>query len=609
MSEPVILVLVTLAYLIAVMVLGFYGYRKTKTATDYLLAGRGAHPYIMALSYGATFISTSAIVGFGGAAAFFGMGLLWLTFLNIFVGIFIAFVFFGKRTRRMGHNLNAHTFPELLGRRFNSKFIQFFTALVIFLFMPLYASVVLLGAARFIEHTFALDVKQAILIFSLIIALYVIAGGLKGVMYTDALQGTLMLIGMLVLVLYAYSALGGVVSAHRELSRLPSEIEQNAAKVIQKYNAQTGENLTPDLVAKMGGLAKKLGTMSDKEKSDYLASHADEAALLKRFGAFMKTKPAGIVSFLTLRGIEKLGHRGWTRMPATGTTFWYFLVTTVILGVGIGVLAQPQLAVRFMTVKSGRELNRAVLVGGIFILMMTGVAFVVGALSNVSLYQGLGEISFVAAGKNTDNIIPVYINHVMPKWFVVLFMLTLLSAAMSTLSSQFHTMGTSIGRDVYEQVILGGERRGATVLITRIGIVIAIVVTVVLAYTLPGSIIPAATALFFGLCASSFLPMLVGALFTRGITKAGAIWGMCAGFFASMFWLLVVQMVKAKHPALLAPLLFGRDSMLDFPWKYVDALIVGLPLSTIVTIVVSMVTKKIPKEHIDLCFRGIGKSA
>ena len=66
---------------------------------------------------------------------------------------------------------------------------------------------------------------------------------------------------------------------------------------------------------------------------------------------------------------------------------WWIVISTVVMGVGIGVLAQPQLVVRFMTVKSDRELNRAVLVGGIFILMMTGVAFTVGALSNVYFYQ------------------------------------------------------------------------------------------------------------------------------------------------------------------------------------------------------------------------------
>ncbi len=104
-----------LIYLFAIGYLGYQGYRQTKTASDYLVAGRNANPVIMALSYGATFISTSAIVGFGGAAANFGMGVLWLTVLNIFMGIFIAFVVFGNPTRRMGHHLDAHTFPGTSG--------------------------------------------------------------------------------------------------------------------------------------------------------------------------------------------------------------------------------------------------------------------------------------------------------------------------------------------------------------------------------------------------------------------------------------------------------------------------------------------------------------
>ncbi len=116
-------ILVVLLYLFVVIFLGWLGWRRTKSAADYLIAGREIHPFVMAMSYGATFISTSAIVGFGGVAGMFGMSLLWLTFLNIFIGIFIAFVFLGGPTRRMGHILQAHTFPELLGRRYQSTFL------------------------------------------------------------------------------------------------------------------------------------------------------------------------------------------------------------------------------------------------------------------------------------------------------------------------------------------------------------------------------------------------------------------------------------------------------------------------------------------------------
>jgi|GEM_PF-1760722 len=90
--NPLTMTLLVLVYLAATLVIGYIGYKKTKNHEDYLVAGRDSHPVIIALSYGATFISTSAIIGFGGQAANLGMSLIWLTVLNIGVGILLAFV-------------------------------------------------------------------------------------------------------------------------------------------------------------------------------------------------------------------------------------------------------------------------------------------------------------------------------------------------------------------------------------------------------------------------------------------------------------------------------------------------------------------------------------
>lgn len=528
-----ILVIVTVIYVLLIGYLGFRGYRGTKTATDYLLAGRNIHPYVMALSYGATFISTSAIVGFGGVAAALGMGVLWLTFLNIFVGIFIAFVFLGKRTRKMGHNLDAHTFPELLGRRYQSRFVQMFTAVVIFLIMPLYAAAVLRGGAEFIKITFGIELAVAVFIFALIIAAYVVAGGLKGVMFTDALQGSIMFVGMLALLGFTYVKLGGFTHAHQALTDM-------AAQVPEKLVAG--------------------------------------------------------------------GHQGWTSMPRFPSAIWFELITTIVLGVGIGVLAQPQLAVRFMTVKSGRQLNRAVLIGGIFILMMTGVAFVVGALSNVYFMETQGVIALVAGKGNVDEIIPAYINAAMPAWFVVVFMLTLLSAAMSTLSSQFHAMGTSIGRDIYEEGIQRGKIGQRSILVTRLGIIIAFIIVVWLSLKMPPSIIAAATAIFFGTCAVAFLPMFIGGLYFRRMNRAGAMSGMVVGFLASLIWLLFFHFKNGPRVGLCG-FLFDQDYIkLPGYWNIIDPLIIGLPLSIIVTIIVTILTKPMEDSHVSKCMDGIGKN-
>ncbi|MEA1927678.1 MAG: sodium:solute symporter family protein, partial [Candidatus Auribacterota bacterium] len=458
-------------------------------------------------------------------------------------------VIFGDRTRRMGHQLDAHTFPELMGIRFRSRFIQGFSGLVIFLFMPLYTSVVIIGAAKFISSSFAIDYEIALFGFSTIVALYVIMGGLKGVMYTDAFQGTLMLVGMLFLLIFTYSRLGGVVEAHQQLTD-------------------------------MAPVAREV--------------------------------------------FKGTGHQGWTAFPIFGSQFWWIMVSTIIMGVGIGVLAQPQLVVRFMTVRSKRELNRAVLIGGFFILIVVGVVYVVGSLSNVFFFQETGKIAIVTARGNVNEIIPKFIEGYLPEWFGIIFLLTLLAAAMSTISSQFHTMGTSIGRDFYEKGIRGGKQAIRSITVTRIGILIAIFFSVFLGYWLEKTyggtgtaIIARGTAIFFGLCAATFLPMYFGALYSRKITRAGAIAGMMTGFMVSAFWLLFMH-AKESTALLLCNRIFGKPSLLQYLnettgkwvsyvngpiiWSDVDPIIFALPLAILATIGYSLVTKAFPEKHLDRCF-------
>ncbi len=517
---------VIIIYLLLIGYLGFLGYTKTKNEKDYLVAGRSIHPFIMALSYGATFISTSAIVGFGGVAGLFGMGLLWLTFLNIIIGIFIAFIFFGKKTRKMGHNLDAHTFPEFLGKRFASDFIQKLGGLIIFLSMPLYAAVVLVGGARFIEQTLSVNFEVSLLVFSLIIAFYVVAGGLKGVMYTDALQGVIMFFGMIILLVMTYAQLGGVTVANEALTNMA--------------------HLVPEK-------------------------------------------------------LQAMGHVGWTAMPTFNSPWWWTLISSIVMGVGIGVLAQPQLVIRFMTVKSNRELNRAVLIGGVFILAMTGIAFIVGALSNVYFFQRDGVIAIAAAKGNADLIIPNFINAALPSWFVYLFMLTLLSAAMSTLSSQFHAMGTSVGRDFFSKIF----PKTNSVLVTKLGIIFAIVISVIIGYSLPEGVVARGTAIFFGICAATFLPTYFASLYWKRATKTAAISSIWVGFISSVFCLLFLHKAEASVIGL-SKLLFGKDFLVEtMPWPVVDPMFIALPASVIVLVVVSLLTKHPDKKHIDKCFKGM----
>ena len=514
--------------------LGLRGFRKTKSNQDYLLAGRSVNPFVMAMSYGAAFISTSALVGFGGIAGQFGMGLMWLVFMNIAFGIVIAFIFFGHRTRSIGAVLDVKTFPEFIGSRFQSSGMKYFIAAVIFVFIPLYSSVVLISGARFLQEVMGVPYLLALTVFGAVVAVYVIFGGLKGVMYVDALMGSIMIGGMLLLIIMCYVRLGGIIPAHEKLTEMSALVAQR------------------------------------------------------------------------LPGEYALGHRGWTVMPEFNSVWWWTLVSSLMLGVGIGALAQPQLAVRFMTVKSGRELNRAVLVGSIFILCTAGAAYMTGALSNVFFYHpeiGIGnrapQLAIEAAGGNPDVIIPMFIREALPPVVLYLFSLTMLSAAMSTLSSLFHVAGSSLGHDICGKFCRKPEQ---AITISRLGVTVGIILSVFFAIIMPPGVVARGTAIFFGICAAAFLPSYAASLYWKRATAAGVWAGMATGTFFSVFGLLFLHQ---KEAAMLGVCrwIFGKDVLIStHPWPVVDPFIYALPLSIIALIVVSLLTAPPAKEHLKKIF-------
>lgn len=505
---------ITLVYLGMVILLGYIGYRQTKGSDDFLVAGRKINPVVLALSYGATFISTSAIVGFGGISAQLGMGLVWLTVLCIGVGVLVAFVLFGKRTRMLGHATGALTYPDLLGKCYNSPFIRKISAVIIIVSMPIYTAAILIGGARFIETTLSIPYDTALLAFAAVVALYVVLGGLIAVMYTDALQGAIMFVGMTVLLLLTYVYLGGIEAANGALDSLAPLVPESLAAA---------------------------------------------------------------------------GMTGWASMPTFLSPIWLTMITTMVLGVGIGVLAQPQLAVRFMTVKDDRSIHRAVMVGGPFVLMMTGVAFTVGPLTNVWFMQNGGTLAVDAAGGNVDSVIPFYINSAMPDLFIIIFMLALLAAAMSTLSSLFHTMGTTIGYDLNPLVKNGRPSMTAI----QIGTLVMIVASTVVAYALPANIIARATVIFMGLCAASFIPAFAHALYAKKPSVMAAKVSITTGALA---WFLWTAFVHVKESAVLgiSDALFGVSSVLPMPWGVVNPIVIALPVSAVTLIVVLVIKKRAP---------------
>jgi len=518
MVDIVLFGALTAVFVAATLFLGWYGYKHTKSNDEFLLGRNKTNPVIIGLSYGATFLSTSAVVGFGGMSARYGMGMIWLVVLNLVMGLIVAFIVFGKRTRRIGRELGAFTFSDFLGKRFGSPAIRTLSSLIILIGMPLYCAAVMLGGVNFIEVTAGIPKNWVLIGFAVIVAVYVTYGGVIAVMYNDALQAGIMFIGMVVILIVTYVTLGGIAEANTSLAGL--------------WDARLLDDPSAGLIA-MGNA----------------------------------------------------GMNGWTSFPSFGSEVWLTMVTTFILGVGIGALAQPQLVVRFMSAKDDKTMNRSLIVGSIFILAIVGSAYTFGALSNVFFADRYGVSAWEHIA-NTDMIIPMFVNELFANVtfgdvFIVIFILAALCASISTMSALLHTMGSTAGYDLMSQV---DKKRNVefsdvrSLRSSRICTMAIMVIIVILAYIMPPNIIAKATSVFMGLTAATLLPTYVYALFAKDPDLGPAKWSIIAGAVVWVFWAFFINAGIAT--VIGTPLLFP-DGLL----KFVDPLVVSLPVSCITLIV------------------------
>jgi SSS family solute:Na+ symporter len=172
---------------------------------------------------------------------------------------------------------------------------------------------------------------------------------------------------------------------------------------------------------------------------------------------------------------------------------------------------------------------------------------------------------------------------------------------------------SSLARDIYQT--LKKTKDSGTVFANRIGILIAVALAFILSLILPGSVVAQGTSLFFGICAAAFLSVYVCALYWKRATREGAIAGIVSGIVVSLFWLIFVFGKTAKGLGI-CQLLTGEPTIIHFmpqfiqslPLSSVDAIIISVPISFIFTIVVSLLTKPMPKEDIDKYFEDVGSN-
>ena len=183
---------------------------------------------VQAFAYVATYISAVALVGFGGLAHAYGLQMLLVAAGNVWFGTWAVYRFLAWPTRKWQERLGARTPAQLLGLGHGSPSLTRAMAFVFALFLGVYGSAVIKGAALLLAEILPVPVWALIWLVAIIVGLTVFIGGLRGVLYTEAMQGVVMLVGMLMLVGAIFSKVGGPWEGMQALAaRPPSDLANN----------------------------------------------------------------------------------------------------------------------------------------------------------------------------------------------------------------------------------------------------------------------------------------------------------------------------------------------------------------------------------------------
>ncbi len=197
-----------LIYVAAQLALAMWAGRGAQSDADYLVAGRKLGSFAVAMSVFATWFASESLLATSGDVAQDGLAGARAEPFAYAIGIFAIGFAFARRLRAGGYI----TIADFLRDRFGPG-TESLAAAVIALSATTWSAAQLFAFASILEAASPLDFGTALAAATLLVMTYTLFGGLAGDVWTDIVQGAIMIAGILVLFGLMVSALGGVPAA------------------------------------------------------------------------------------------------------------------------------------------------------------------------------------------------------------------------------------------------------------------------------------------------------------------------------------------------------------------------------------------------------------
>jgi SSS family transporter len=194
-----------LTYVAAQVILAMWAGRGARSDADYLVAGRRLGTFAVAMSVFATWFASESLIATSGDVARDGLAGARAEPFAYAIGILAIGLYFAHRLRSGGHI----TVADFLRERFGPG-TESLAALVIALSATTWSAAQLFAFATILASASPLDFTTALAAATLLVMTYTLFGGLAGDVWTDIVQGAIMIVGICILLGLMVAAFGGV---------------------------------------------------------------------------------------------------------------------------------------------------------------------------------------------------------------------------------------------------------------------------------------------------------------------------------------------------------------------------------------------------------------
>lgn len=206
-------------------------------------------------------------------------------------------------------------------------------------------------------------------------------------------------------------------------------------------------------------------------------------------------------------------------------TSWKDIVSG--LGWGLGYFGMPHIIIRFMSLKSEKELRKSSVIG----ISWTTIILIMSVLAGVAGRMFLGEM------EDSSLVFITMVRRIFPALVSGILLSAILSAAMSTADSQLLASASAFASDVYKPVFRKNATDKEMLWAGRIIVVVIAVVALLIASNPNSGTIMALVENAWGVFGAAFGPVILLSLFWRRFTFAGAVFGIVAGAAVDILWL------------------------------------------------------------------------